>query len=54
MRLLTTCELFFMDLYMDIGIVRPKLERVAFSQLCEQQRDWLERPFSLEEVKVVL
>lgn len=45
---------FFMDLYKDLGITKPKLDGVNFKFLNDSQRAWLERPFEEEEVKKVV
>lgn len=45
---------FFMDLYKDPRITKPKLDGVSFKSLTGSQRDWLKRPFEEEEVKKVV
>lgn len=45
---------FFMDIFNDSGVVRPKLDGLDFKILFEDHRAWLERPFTKDEVKEVI
>lgn len=45
---------FFMYLYKDPEIARPKLDGVSFKSLKDSQKDWLERPFEESEVKQIV
>lgn len=45
---------FFMDLYKDSGIARPKSDEVMLKTLSDTQRDLLEKPFEKNEVKMVI
>lgn len=45
---------YFMKLFKELGIRRPKLNVVQFRRISANSRVWLERPFEEEEVKRVV
>lgn len=47
-------EEYYRQLYMEPFPKRPEIEGVDFDFISEDQRRWLERPFSKEEVKLAL
>lgn len=53
-RIRELIENFYSNLYLDSMPYRPCLEGVEFDRIDGVQRDWLERPFSEEEIKSAL
>lgn len=47
-------EKYYVHLYIDPFPNKPQLEGVEFDCISEDQCGWLERPFSMEEVKLAL
>lgn len=45
---------YFMKLYKDPGVKRPKLDCLQFPRLSTEKRKWLERPFEECEIKSVV
>lgn len=45
---------FYMDLYRNPRIQRPKLDGMEFRRISKEQRAWLDRPFTEEDVKGVV
>lgn len=51
MQIRDLVEQYYVDLYTDPHPSRPTMESFNFDRISEDQRQWLERPFSEEEVK---
>lgn len=44
---------YFMKVYKDLGIKKPRLDGLRFPQISAERRNWLVRPFKESKIKNV-